>query len=74
MGSDFSSGATLATTGDFHNGSSAAQAGGSERAGSVDRLVDGPSLIENNIERAEESLPGTHAADLFCMLYILLAL
>ncbi|KAL3508473.1 hypothetical protein ACH5RR_027874 [Cinchona calisaya] len=58
VGSDFSSGATLATTGDFQNASSAAQAGGSERASSVDRLVEGSSLIEKNIEKAEESLPG----------------
>ncbi|KAL3503525.1 hypothetical protein ACH5RR_037974 [Cinchona calisaya] len=59
VGSDFSSGATLATTGDFQNGSSIVQAFGSERASSVDRLVEGgPPLIDNNIDKAEESLPG----------------
>lgn len=57
VGSDFSSGATLATAGDFQNGPSTANAGRSERAGSVDRLFEG-SLVDNSTDKAEESLPG----------------
>ncbi|XP_027061162.1 uncharacterized protein [Coffea arabica] len=57
VGSDFSSGATLATNGDIQNGSSAAQVGGSERASSVDRL-EVPPVIDNSIDKAEELLPG----------------
>lgn len=57
VGSDFSSGATLATAGDFQNGPSAAHAGISERAGSIDKLFEG-SLVDNSTDKAEESLPG----------------
>ncbi|KAA8526991.1 hypothetical protein F0562_008780 [Nyssa sinensis] len=59
VGSDFSSGATLATTRDFQNGSSATQATGCERPSNVDGLVEGnSSLIDNNFDKAEDLLPG----------------
>lgn len=70
VGSDFSSGATLATTGDFPIGSSAPQAGGSERASSVDRIVEGTSLVDNNIDKADESIPGNLADFILCMFYV----
>lgn len=57
VGSDFSSGATLATAGDFQNGPCVAHAGGPERAGSIDRLFEG-SLVDNSTDKAEEFLPG----------------
>ncbi|CAK9163932.1 unnamed protein product [Ilex paraguariensis] len=57
--SDFSSGATLATAGDFLNNSNATQAGGCERPSSLDGLVEGnSSLIESNQEKAEDLVPG----------------
>lgn len=65
--SDFSSGAALATPVDFQNGSSATQAGGSDRASCVDRLVEAPPLVDNNADKAEESFPGIQSASLFCM-------
>ncbi|CAI9088354.1 OLC1v1022661C1 [Oldenlandia corymbosa var. corymbosa] len=57
VGSDFSSGATLATVGDLPNISSAPQAGGYEGASSVDRHVEGTSAVDNNVDKAEELLP-----------------
>ncbi|KAH9803789.1 Bromo domain-containing protein [Citrus sinensis] len=55
VGSDFSSGATLATTGDIQNGSVATQAGGCERPTNTDAIVDGnSSLADNNLEKVEE--------------------
>ncbi|KAK6132874.1 hypothetical protein DH2020_033385 [Rehmannia glutinosa] len=58
-GSDFSSGATLATTGDIQNVANALQAVGSEKPGSMDGLVEGNSFLnDNNLDKAEESLPG----------------
>lgn len=76
VGSDFSSGATLATAGDFQNAPSSAPVGGSERAGSVDRLLEG-SLADNNADKPEESIPGMYAITLaaymtFILLYFLL--
>ncbi|KAL2472957.1 DNA-binding bromodomain-containing protein [Forsythia ovata] len=59
VGSDFSSGATLATGGDVHNVSNALQVGGSERPGSIDGLVEGSfSLNDTNLDKGDESLPG----------------
>ncbi|KAL2496322.1 DNA-binding bromodomain-containing protein [Forsythia ovata] len=59
VGSDFSSGATLATAGDLQNVSSVPQAGGLERPGIIDGLVEGiSSLNDNNIDKGEESLSG----------------
>ncbi|KAI3466260.1 hypothetical protein Pfo_022923 [Paulownia fortunei] len=59
VGSDFSSGATLATAGDIQNVSNALQAVGSEKPGSIDGLVEGNSFLnDNNLDKAEESLPG----------------
>ncbi|GER54895.1 bromodomain-containing protein [Striga asiatica] len=54
VGSDFSSGATLATAGDNHNVSNALQAPG---------IVDGPAecisfVSDSNLDKTEESLPG----------------
>ncbi|XP_044488040.1 uncharacterized protein LOC123212876 [Mangifera indica] len=59
VGSDFSSGATLATTGDIQNGTIAFQAGGCERPSTTDGLVEGNSShVDNNLERAEELSSG----------------
>lgn len=59
VGSDFSSGATLATAGDVQNGSVATQAGGSERPSNNDGHVEGnSSLADNNVEKAEELSSG----------------
>ncbi|OVA07819.1 Bromodomain [Macleaya cordata] len=60
VGSDFSSGATLATMAETCNWSNATQAGGGcERPGNFDGLVDGNScLAENRSEKTEEQLSG----------------
>lgn len=59
VGSDFSSGATLAMAEDVQIGSTSAQAGGCERPRGVDRPIDGnTSLIDNIIDKGEELLPG----------------
>ncbi|XP_043689106.1 uncharacterized protein LOC122640058 isoform X2 [Telopea speciosissima] len=57
VGSDFSSGATLATTGDTGTWSNVIQAGGCERSNNTDGPVDGnSSLIDNKPEKTEEQL------------------
>ncbi|KAK4420777.1 Bromodomain-containing protein 7 [Sesamum alatum] len=57
--SDFSSGATLATVGDIQNVTNTLQTVASEKAGSIDGLVEGNSFMnDNNLDKAEESLPG----------------
>ncbi|KAJ4844390.1 hypothetical protein Tsubulata_002350 [Turnera subulata] len=59
VGSDFSSGATLATTIDFQNGSIATQAGGNERPANSEALVENnSSTVDNNLEKAEELSSG----------------
>lgn len=59
VGSDFSSGATLATTGDIQNGNVATQTGGCERPSQTDGHVDGnSSLVDNNLEKVEELSSG----------------
>ncbi|CAI9760417.1 unnamed protein product [Fraxinus pennsylvanica] len=59
LGSDFSSGATLAIGGDVQNVSNAHQFGGSERPGSIDGLVEGnSSLNDTTLDKGEESLLG----------------
>ncbi|CAA3021678.1 Bromodomain containing [Olea europaea subsp. europaea] len=59
VGSDFSSGATLATGEDVQNVSNALHFGGSERPGSIDGLVEGnSSLNDTNLDKGEESLLG----------------
>ncbi|KAL6999273.1 hypothetical protein U1Q18_000435, partial [Sarracenia purpurea var. burkii] len=59
VGSDFSSGATLATTGDFQSGLNGIQAGVFERLSNVDGPVEGnTSTIENNLEKVEDVLSG----------------
>ncbi|PIM99348.1 hypothetical protein CDL12_28159 [Handroanthus impetiginosus] len=59
VGSDFSSGATLATAGDFQNVTNAIQAVGSDKPSGTDGLVEGYSFLnDNNYDKAEESLPG----------------
>ncbi|EEF32463.1 uncharacterized protein LOC8276725 isoform X2 [Ricinus communis] len=59
IGSDFSSGATLATAGDIQNGFVATQASGCDRPTNVDGPVEGnSSLIDNNLDRAEELSSG----------------
>ncbi|KAI3456916.1 hypothetical protein Pfo_013579 [Paulownia fortunei] len=58
-GSDFSSGATLATAVDIHNVSNVLQGVGCERSGNNDVLVEGNSFSnDNNLEKGEESQPG----------------
>lgn len=60
VGSDFSSGATLATVGDIQNVASALQAVGFEKIGGMDGLVEGSSFLnDNNFDKADDSLPGT---------------
>lgn len=60
VGSDFSSGATLATVGDIQNVASALQAVGFEKTGGMDGLVEGSSFLnDNNLDKADDSLPGT---------------
>jgi bromodomain-containing protein 9 len=59
VGSDFSTGATLATIGDVQNGSNLNQGGGCERPSNTDSVVEGnPSLIDTNLEKAEELSSG----------------
>ncbi|KAL8509929.1 hypothetical protein ACS0TY_016955 [Phlomoides rotata] len=59
VGSDFSSGATLATAGDIQNVPSTLQAVGSEKTSGVDVLVEGSSFLnDNNFDKVEESFPG----------------
>ncbi|PIA57823.1 hypothetical protein AQUCO_00500024v1 [Aquilegia coerulea] len=59
VGSDFSSGATLATAGDTCTMSNATQAGGYEKPGIVDGQVDGnSSLTESKPEKTEEQQSG----------------
>lgn len=64
VGSDFSSGATLATAADIHSSSNPTQAGGCERPGNTDGPVDGNlSLNEATVEKAEEMSSGTWILD-----------
>lgn len=66
VGSDFSSGATLATGEDVQNVSNALHFGGSERPGSIDGLVEGnSSLNDTNLDKGEESLLGTICTQYF---------
>ncbi|CAL5405550.1 unnamed protein product [Camellia sinensis] len=59
VGSEFSSGATLATAGDFQCGSNATQTGGFKRLSNVDGSVEGnTSLIDNNLDKADDLLSG----------------
>jgi hypothetical protein len=59
VGSDFSTGATLATIGDVQNGSNLNQGGSCERPSNTDGVVEGnPSLIDTNLEKAEELSSG----------------
>lgn len=59
VGSDFSSGATLAMAGDVANGSNLAQAVVCEKPSSVDKIIEGnvPS-IDNILDRGEELVSG----------------
>ncbi|KAE9458255.1 hypothetical protein C3L33_09847, partial [Rhododendron williamsianum] len=62
VGSDFSSGATLATPGDLQSGSNATQAGGFEKLSKVDGPVEGnTSLTENILDKAEDLSSGRGA-------------
>ncbi|KAL1567008.1 hypothetical protein AAHA92_02539 [Salvia divinorum] len=55
IGSDFSSGAILATLGNTQNVSGV----GSEKAGGMDGLIDGSSFLnDNNLDKVEDLLPG----------------
>ncbi|KAG5551057.1 hypothetical protein RHGRI_009475 [Rhododendron griersonianum] len=55
VGSDFFSGATLATTWDFQNGSNATSDGGFERLTTADGPVVGNTpLVDNKIDKAED--------------------
>ncbi|KAG6685787.1 hypothetical protein I3842_12G129900 [Carya illinoinensis] len=59
VGSDFSTGATLATLGDVQNGFNTNQGGGCERPSNTDVVVEGnPSLIDTNLEKAEDLSSG----------------
>ncbi|XP_059441678.1 uncharacterized protein LOC132173981 [Corylus avellana] len=59
VGSDFSTGATLATIGDVQNSTNLNQGGGCERPSNIDGVVEGnPSLIDTNLEKAEELSSG----------------
>lgn len=59
IGSDFSSGATLATAADVQNSSHPTQGIGYERPSNIDGPVEGnSSLNEANLEKAEEILSG----------------
>lgn len=60
VGSDFSSGATLATVGDIQNAASALHAAvGSEKTGGTNAYFDSSSFLnDNNTDRVEDSLPG----------------
>lgn len=60
VGSDFSSGATLAAAGDNHYLNNTSLAGVSVKPYGVDGLAEGnSSLIDQNVDKAEESLSGT---------------
>ncbi|KAI8552840.1 hypothetical protein RHMOL_Rhmol06G0299500 [Rhododendron molle] len=62
VGSDFSSGAMLATPGDLQSGSNATQAGGFEKLSKVDGPVEGnTSLTENILDKAEDLSSGRGA-------------
>ncbi|KAK4355237.1 hypothetical protein RND71_024208 [Anisodus tanguticus] len=59
VGSDFSSGATLAAAGDNHYLNNNSLAGVAEKPYGVDGLAEGnSSLIDQNVDKAEESLSG----------------
>ncbi|KAK9155688.1 hypothetical protein Sjap_003168 [Stephania japonica] len=59
VGSDFSSGATLATTGDAVNGSNATLATAPEAPSNIEGPVDGKSFLsENKQEKADELVSG----------------
>lgn len=60
VGSDFSSGATLATVGDILNSFNQVQGAGCERPSNNDGPVEGnSSLNDANLEKAEETSSGT---------------
>ncbi|KAJ7963792.1 Bromodomain containing protein [Quillaja saponaria] len=59
VGSDFFSGATLATVGDIQSGSYPIQGGGCEKPSNNDGLVESnASLADANLEKAEDILSG----------------
>ncbi|KAG2682301.1 hypothetical protein I3760_11G185500 [Carya illinoinensis] len=58
IGSDFSTGATLATITNGQNGSNMNQAGGFERPSNTDIVEANPSLIDTNFEKAEDLSSG----------------
>ncbi|GLT67363.1 hypothetical protein SLA2020_396780 [Shorea laevis] len=59
VASDFSSGATLATAGDMQNASIINQPNGFDKPSAIDMLIEGhSSLIDNNLEKAEELSAG----------------
>ncbi|KAK6934478.1 Bromodomain [Dillenia turbinata] len=59
VGSDFSSGATLATAGDVQTGSNAFQASNVEKTSVTDGLVENSSSqVDNSVEKAEDSQLG----------------
>ncbi|XP_027341121.1 uncharacterized protein LOC113854366 isoform X2 [Abrus precatorius] len=59
VGSDFSSGATLATIGDVQPTSHPMQGGSYERPGNIDGILEGnPFWIDGNQEKAEDVLSG----------------
>ncbi|KAL7130943.1 hypothetical protein ABFS83_13G166300 [Erythranthe nasuta] len=58
LGSDFSCGATLATSADIHNVPNLPQSVGIFRTGNSDVLSEGKSFLnDNNLDKGEESLP-----------------
>ncbi|GAV72907.1 Bromodomain domain-containing protein [Cephalotus follicularis] len=66
VGSDFSSGATLANAGDVQNSSIITQAGGCERPRNTNGPVEGYStVVDNNLEKAEELSSGKGTASKF---------
>lgn len=73
VGSDFSSGATLATMGDVQNGFNATQAGGCERPSNLDGLIleSNSSQIDNNLEKAEETFSGMVQSGYFLQICII---
>ncbi|KAG8658207.1 hypothetical protein MANES_03G131200v8 [Manihot esculenta] len=59
VGSDFSSGATLANTADHQNGFVAAQSTGCDRPSNIDGPIEGTSSVfDNTLEKAEELSSG----------------
>ncbi|GLU23710.1 hypothetical protein SLE2022_396970 [Rubroshorea leprosula] len=59
VASDFSSGVTLATAGDMQNASITIQPNGCDKPSNTDIFVEGhSSLLDNNLERAEELSSG----------------